>query len=89
LRLLTPTWLLFLLWVFGNAVSGHAQSSDNPSLDPAATESAWHFQFDLFQLLLEEQGLVELPELDMALNTPRDAVIVVTGVIHRQSLPWH
>lgn len=61
-----------------------AQSADMP-----ATDEEWHFRLDLFQLLLEEQGLTEQLDLDFALAQPRGSVIVVTGAVEKNMLPWN
>ena len=54
----------------------------------APADEAWPFQFDLFQLLLEERGLVEMADFDEAFSMPTDAVIVLANPTPQASVPW-
>lgn len=62
--------------------------STSASAEASASGDAWDFQFDLFQLLLEEQGLIAARDLEAALEAPRESVIVLAGVIQKDLLPW-
>ena len=43
----------------------------------------WHFRHELFQMLLEERGLMTEGTLDAALASPQDSVIVMFGRLNR------
>ena len=43
------------------------------------TDEAWHFGYDLLQMLLEDRGLQVGGDLDEAFSTPKNSVIVITG----------
>ena len=60
-------------------IAAYAPPINGQTHQPDASADAWHFQFDLFQLLLEEQGLSQMVELDDAFATPQVAVIVIVG----------
>lgn len=47
--------------------------------DRDSQETGWQFQFDLFQMLLEEKKLTLLRHLDAALVQPRDSIVVYIG----------
>ena len=46
---------------------------------PARTDDRWHLGYDLFQMLLEEQGLTSEQSWDVALSSPSESVVVVCG----------
>ncbi len=48
-------------------------------LQPAASDSNWHFRYDLFQMLIEERGLRAVSELNVVLAAPSTSVIVMVG----------
>ena len=51
-------------------------------------EDAWSFQFDLFQLLLEEEGLVEVAEFNEVFSAPAESVIVIASPTAQTSIAW-
>lgn len=76
-NLLLRSILMLCAWTA--AVSG-AFPLTSLALAQAPTDGpAWHFRYDLFQMLLEERGLKVLPALDPALAAPRDSLIVMVG----------
>lgn len=66
--------LACLVWLTMHSAELRAQ---NPASSP--TPDAWYFQYDLFQALLEQQGLQPTSSLDDALNHSKDSTIVIAG----------
>ena len=51
-----------------------------PASSPLYSQTIdWHFRFDLFQMLFEQNGLKPIQDVDVAFNTPERTVIVVLG----------
>lgn len=56
---------------------------------PARTDDRWHLGYDLFQMLLEEQGLTSEQSWDVALSSPSESVVVVCGDLRQiHSREW-
>lgn len=65
---------LVFVAVFGCATLLHGQGGDTrPGPD------AWHFRFDLFQMLLEQQGLKIGDRLETAIDQPDRSVLVLVA----------
>lgn len=43
------------------------------------TDTRWHFQFDLFQMLMVQQGVLPAESLDSVLRRPEKSVVVMIG----------
>ncbi len=69
LRLVLICGLLWLSGIGGLAAQAPTDASDRN----------WHPQYDLFQLLLEEQGLETIRSVPLALAAPGTTVIVVAS----------
>ncbi len=73
---MTPdTFVFSFVLAVASLLSGGVAAAQGPGQPPAG----WSFGWDLFQLLLEEQGLRALPDLDKALTQPKDSVVVMLG----------
>jgi hypothetical protein len=79
-----------------NAASGQVRSSTAASTrqPPVSDESIsdesimpadaqWHFRFDLFQMLLEEQGVELAGSMDFVMNRPESSSVVLIGDLSR------
>ena len=71
---------LVLVWL--QATAACAQEGRGPAVAPPAS-SAWQFRHELFQMLLEERGLVVESSLDAALAAPEESVVVMLGKLNR------
>lgn len=58
----------------------------------AAEDPEWHFRFELFQMLLEQNGLQSSQDLTNAIEKPEETVIVLmgnlNGVMPPRTLEW-
>ncbi|MFN9974952.1 MAG: hypothetical protein ACK58T_34180, partial [Phycisphaerae bacterium] len=43
------------------------------------TDTKWHFQFDLFQMLMVQQGVLPAESLESVLRRPEKSVVVMIG----------
>lgn len=73
-------WLLFM------ALLLCGQPSPGQDSGPPRTEE-WHFSFELFQMLIEQNGLQSTYEFKDVLNTPQRGVIVLMGDLNGIASP--
>jgi len=64
----------FFVGIVGQPLEARAQSVEYPSL-PAD----WHFRFEMFQMLLEQNGLQPVQSATEAFDAPDESVIVIIG----------
>ena len=74
--------LIPLLLVLLHARVTFAQEGRGAVVSPPAY-AAWQFRYELFQMLLEERGLVVESSLDAALAAPEESVVVMLGKLNR------
>ena len=56
---------------------------------PAYTDERWHLGYELFQMLMEEQGLTPERSWDVAMSSPSESVVVVCGDLRQiHSREW-
>jgi hypothetical protein len=67
------TLLLILIFSTSDAIASHQSGS------PRAADERWHLGYEMFQMLLEEQGLKPEQSWDDALSSPSKSVVVVCG----------
>lgn len=68
--------LLFLLILFASTTD--ASAFQQPGSDQVGDER-WHLGYDMFRMLLEEQGVTPVQSWDFALSSPAESVVVVCG----------
>jgi len=77
---------LFLLTLTIFAFTGNHAPAQQVVADRTADPTAdprWHFGYEMFQMLLEEQGLIAERSWDAALSLPAESVVVVCGDLHQ------
>ncbi len=77
IQLLMPLVLLMLPVSVAVAQEGRGAAVSSPP------NAAWHFRYELFQMLLEERGLTVESSLDAALAAPEESVVVMLGKLNR------
>lgn len=60
----------------------HAFALQQAGADEALDEQ-WHLGYDMFQMLLEEQGLAAAQSWDATLSQPAESIVVVCGDLNR------
>lgn len=68
--------LLFSLIFFASTTDAFAFQL--PDSDQVVNER-WHLAYDMFRMLLEEQGLTSVQSWDFALSSPAESVVFVSG----------
>ena len=76
------TFMLPLVLMLLPAAAAFAQEGRGPVVAQPAS-AAWQFRYELFQMLLEERGLVVESSLDAALAAPEESVVVMLGKLNR------
>ena len=74
-------FLLSILMLSASSASAIAQNMD------AADDPDWHFRFELFQMLLEQNGLQTSSEINAIINAPGRSVIVLLVNLHGIAAP--
>ncbi len=96
LKLLQCLWLALALLLSASThadgqsrlnVPGIANSNlqRQPAEDAGGNE-AWHYRFDLFQMLLEQSGLQPVTSINDAFNSPESTAIVILGRLNARSI---
>ena len=70
--------ILLIVAGFLTAVSS-ATAQNSAANAPGTTDSDWHFRYELFQMLLEQNGVQPTTDPQAALNDPRKSIIVLMG----------
>ena len=66
--------------LFASPLNAQERSSGVQERPSDRTEESWHFGFDLLQMLLEDRGLQVSGDIEEALGSPKQSVIVITGL---------
>ena len=79
-RCLLRFCFVLILWGMPDVLAAQ-QPSPPQEVSGAEAEppSNWHFRFEMFQMLLEQNGLTAITSLEQALDQPRQSVIVILG----------
>lgn len=73
--------VLLVLFVLVTGPDSVAQQSGQPD------NNDWHFRFELFQMLLEQNGLNPTTSADEVLSDPQHSVLVIVGQLSRAIHP--
>ena len=77
------TFLLILISSTAEAFAFQQSVSD------CAADERWHLGYEMFQMLLEEKGLTPEQSWDVALSSPSESVVVVSGDLQQiDSREW-
>jgi hypothetical protein len=80
---------LFLLTLIVTASIGGSAVATQQTASDTAPDERWHFGYEMFQMLLEEQGLIPLQSWNTALSSPSESVVVVCGDLQQiQTREW-
>lgn len=72
------------LFLATNSLALFAQSTSVPTSSAAANTLSWHFRYDLFQMLFEQNGLRPIQDFDAAFKAPDKTVVVLLGDLRNQ-----
>lgn len=87
LRPLTTALILLAIPAVLCAQTSFAPSASFPSANQRDDAQSWHFRYDLFQMLFEQNGLRPIQDFESAFNSPNKTVIVLLGTLRDQRPP--